>query len=225
MLLDGLMILINFMVMYIYSGLLTALVISIMIITVGIRYVSFHYLQKQTQSSIHQHTKALTVFLETLQSIISIKSFLKERARFNLWRNCNINALNADIKIAKVNVIYKVAEHFLSCFEHIMVVCIGASFVLANKFSAGMLMAFLSYRLLFVNKAYSFLQNLIDYKLISIQLGRLSDILFQPPEVLTNGTGNPAQVKGALMLKKFHIPIIMRRLLRRSVLILKQVRR
>ena len=61
-------------------------------------------------------------------------------------------------------------------------------------------MAFLSYRLLLVNKSVSFIQNVFDYKLIAIQLNRLSDILFQPPETISGGVGLPMKTKGTLAL-------------------------
>ena len=199
--LDGLMILINLAVMLIYSGLLTTLVVLVLFINLVIRYASYHHLRKQTESSIHQHARATTVFLETLQGIIPIKSFLKERIRFNLWRHSYVHSLNADIKVSRMNVIYRTVDQLLSHIEHILVVCVGASLVLANRFSVGMLIAFLSYRLLLVNKASSFIQHIFDYKLISIQLNRLSGILFQQPEILSQGTGKIGPIYGALSLK------------------------
>lgn len=200
--LDGFMICINFFIMTVYSPLLTVFVTLALLVCLAIRYISYHQLRKHTESSIQQHAKAMTVFLETLQGIIPIKSFLKERARFGTWRNCYIDSLNADIRISKMNVVYQVANQLLFHIEHIVVVCVGASLVLSNKFSVGMLVAFLSYRLLLVNKTSSFIQNMFDYKLISIQLNRLSDILFQQPEVVESGLGGEEWIKGALALEK-----------------------
>ena len=199
--LDGLMIIINVVVMMVYSPLLMVMVVAALCIGLGIRYVSYQHLRKQTESSIHQHAKAATVFLETLQGIVPIKSFLKETVRFNTWRHCYINSLNADINVSKMNVFYHVANQMLFHVEYILVVSIGALLVLSNQFSVGMLLAFLSYRLLLVNKATSFIQNIVDYKLISIQLSRLSDILFQQQEVIGTGSGEITKIKGALSLR------------------------
>ncbi len=200
--LDGFMIVINFLIMAVYSQLLSALVLMALLIGFAFRYVSYQQLRKQTETSIHQHAKAMTVFLETLQGIVPIKSFLKERVRFHGWRNCYIDALNADIRVSKMNILYQLGNQFLFQTEHIVVVCVGASLVLSNQFSLGMLIAFLSYRLLLVNKATSLIQNIFDYKLISIQLNRLSDILFQHPEVVTEGVVQQREIKGSLSLDK-----------------------
>lgn len=204
--LNGLMIIINLSVMFIYSQLLTSIVVVALFFYGMIRNASYQFLKKETESSLHLHAETASVFLETLQGIAPIKSFLKEKMRFNRWRNGYIHSLNADIKISRMNVIYSLCNQLLFHVEHIIVVCAGASLVLSNQFSMGMLIAFLSYRMLLVGKASSFIEQLFDYKLISIQLERLSDILFYPPETMTSGFGKGERVKGALTWKNvcFH---------------------
>src|SRR3990167_8057695 len=203
-LLDGFMILINLAVMLIYSSLLTLLVMISLLGSLVIRYSSYQSLKKQSESSIVQHAKAASVFLETLQGIVPIKSFSKERVRFNTWRNCYVNSLNADIKVSRLNVVYTTVNQLLFHVEPIVVVCVGVSLILSNQFSVGMLIAFLSYRLLLVNKASSLMQNLVDYKLISIQLRRLSDLIFQEPELIDTGSGNSKEISGSLVLKNIN---------------------
>ncbi|HHF7345549.1 TPA: peptidase domain-containing ABC transporter [Legionella feeleii] len=199
--LDGLVIIINLFFMIIYCQLLASIVIFTLLVYLAIRYLTYNRVKRQTETSIYQHAKSSSIFLETLQSIVSIKSFLKESVRFNIWRNSYIHSLNADFKIAKINNVYSIVSQLLFGMEHILVVSVGAQLILVNKFSIGMLMAFLSYRLLLVNKTSSLIQNIFDYKLISIQLDRLSDILFHEPEVIGTGSGGIEQTKGALTLK------------------------
>ncbi|SNV50661.1 ABC transporter [Legionella lansingensis] len=199
--LDGLMIIINLVVMMVYSRILTLIVIFSLSIYLSIRCLSYRSLGKQTELSIVQHAKAASVFLETLQGIMPIKSFLKERVRFSMWRNNYIHSLNADISVSKINVIYDAVSQLLFHLEPILVICVGTSLIFMNAFSVGMLIAFLSYRLLLVNKASSLIQNLVDYKLISIQLRRLGDILFQEPESINTGCGKAEQARGDLVLK------------------------
>lgn len=199
--LDGLVIIINILVMIIYCQLLSSIVIFTLLVYLTIRYTTYNMVKRQTETSIYQHAKSSSIFLETLQNIVSIKSFLKESVRFNIWRNSSINSLNADLKIARINSIYSIISQLLFSMEHILVVSVGAQLILANKFSIGMLVAFLSYRLLLVNKTSSFIQNIFDYKLISIQLERLSDILFHEPEVIGLGSGNAEQIQGTLTVR------------------------
>lgn len=62
-------------------------------------------------------------------------------------------------------------------------------------------MAFLSYRLLLMSKATMLIKQWFDYKLLSIQLDRLSDLLFQKPEVIHAGFSVSSPIMGALSLK------------------------
>ena len=139
--LDGVMIIINLFVMMIYSSMLTMIVVLSLLIYFLIRYFSYRFLKKHTELSILQHAKTSSIFLETIQGILPIKTFSKEKIRFNTWRNSYINALNEDIKISRVDLYYNVANQFLLNFEYIIVICVGVSLVLSNKFSIGMLMA------------------------------------------------------------------------------------
>jgi ATP-binding cassette subfamily B protein RaxB len=65
-------------------------------------------------------------------------------------------------------------------------------------------MAFLTYRNFLVSKSSSFIKSIYDYKLISIRLNRLSDILFQQPEKLEKEElqlpASKSEVMGALTL-------------------------
>jgi ATP-binding cassette subfamily B protein RaxB len=181
-LLDGLLIIIHLAVMFLYSLKLTLLVLSSIALYFAIRYMSYQSLKKYTQTSICQHAKAATIFLETLQALVPIKSFLKEGMRLQTWRNSYIQALNSDIVLSKMQVIYQVVNQIVFQAEHIVVVSVGALMVLSNQLSLGMLLAFLAYRMLLVNKASSLIQHGFDYQLISVQLTRLADVILQEPE-------------------------------------------
>ncbi|RUR02813.1 peptidase domain-containing ABC transporter [Legionella septentrionalis] len=199
--LDGFMIFINVLVMFIYNQVLTFFVLGALSVYVAIRYATYQFVRKQSEASIHLHAKTASIFLETLQGILPVKSFLKERLRLHTWRNSYIQSLNADIKVARMQVFYQTLSQFLFHLEHLGIICLGAYFVFANKFSIGMLMAFLSYRLMLINKASSFIQNVFDYKLISIQLNRLGDIVFQQPECIGEA-GAKRQIRGSLLAKQ-----------------------
>lgn len=200
--LDGLLILITVLVMLCYSSLLTGMVLCALALTIVVRFISYQSLKRHTEHSIYEHANAMSVFLETLKGIVPIKSFLKEGVRFHTWRNSYIDALNADIQISKKQLIYQVAQQLLFYVEHIGVVTVGALLVISNQFSVGMLIAFLAYRLLLVNKSSSFVQNIFDYALISIQLRRLGDILFEEPETVNSGVGHG--LTGALSLRQVY---------------------
>lgn len=181
--LDGLMFILIISVMLIYNWILTSIVVCALIVYIGMRYISYHSLKNSSASSIFLQAKLANKFLEAVRAITPIKVFLKEKTIFNSWQNTYIDTLNTDIKINKQQIIYKVSNHLLFNIEHIIIICVGAHLIAHKKLSIGMLLAFLTYRLMLVNKASALIQNTFDYKLLSIHLQRLSDIILQKIEL------------------------------------------
>lgn len=200
--LDGLLILINLSVMFFYSSLLTSIVLGTLFIYIILRVLSYQQLKNQTASAIHQQSKAASIFLETLQAIGPIKLFAKEKQRFRSWHNSTIQSLNAEIQVSRLNVTYTTLNQFLFHGEHIIVIAYGAHLIFTNQLSLGMLMAFLAYRQLLINKATSFIQQVVDYQLLAIQLNRLGDILFESPELIDLESQIDRKIAGKLVLKK-----------------------
>ncbi|MDI9818415.1 peptidase domain-containing ABC transporter, partial [Legionella sp. PL877] len=196
-LLDGFVIILALVIMLIYSVKLTLAVLFALTIYTGLRVLAYRHHKKQTELSINEHAQVNSKFLEIVQSIMSIKLYSKEKSMFQGWQNHFIKAMNADIKISRVNILYNVGNIFVFNIEHILVIAIGAVLVMKNQFSVGMLMAFLAYRQSLVNKSSSFIQKIFDYKLISVQLNRVADILLQhtenddkPKQLTTNISGD-----------------------------------
>lgn len=199
--LDGLVIILNLTIMFFYSWLLTLIVLIGLSLYLGLRLVSYHYLNHQNELSIREHANEHSRFLEILHSMMPIKIFAKEGQMLNRWRNPFIKALNADVRIAKTNTAYQVASIFLLNLEQIIILCLGAQLTLSHQLSAGMLIAFLAFRQLLVNKSSSLIQKLIDYKLIQIQLNRMADLILETPEPSPSSQLIIPEIKGSMTIK------------------------
>ncbi|OGV32382.1 MAG: hypothetical protein A3E88_05870 [Legionellales bacterium RIFCSPHIGHO2_12_FULL_35_11] len=180
--LDGITFSATLIVMFMYNKILAFVVISSLLLYILVRFISYSSFKNDSTSAIYLHAKATSSFLESTRAIAPIKLFLKEKIRFTSWCNKYVEALNSDIKVAKKQIFYKISNNFLFNLEHIFIICIGASLVLKNQLSIGMLLAFLAYRIILITKATAFIQNIFDYQLLSIQVSRLSDIILQAPE-------------------------------------------
>lgn len=182
-LLDGVVIVMAITIMSFYSIQLTAMVVLALTLFLLLRILFYRHHKNQTEISVGEHANVSSKFLEILHHIVPIKLYSKESLMYRDWKNYFIKAMNADIRIARSNVLYNTANIFLFNIEHILVVAVGAMFVIHNYLSVGMLVAFLAYRQTLVNKSSLFIHKIFDYKLVSVQLDRVSDILLQPAEV------------------------------------------
>ena len=180
--LDGLMVVLTFVVMTQYSWVLSSIVCIALFVYVSMRLLSFRHYRSQHAAAILSHAKSASSFLETLRAMGPIKCYLKENTRFQLWQNDYIDALNHDIQVSKLHINYQIGNQIVLQLDHIIVICVGAGLVLSKQLTIGMLLAFLAYRLMLVNKASSLIQHVFDYQLIRSQLQRLNDIIQQSPE-------------------------------------------
>lgn len=183
--LDSILIIFTFVVMFLYSKLLTIIIATSSFIFLAITAISYKYSKKHTEEALSLQALSSSTFLETLQAMLPIKSFGKEKSRFNLWHNQYLQYMNSEIKISKLNIICSILSKSLQNLEYIVILCIGAILIINNTFSIGMLIAYLAYRVLLTNKLHSLLHNIFDYKIIAIHLSRLRDILFQEAEEIT----------------------------------------
>ena len=200
-LLDGVMIFVHLIVIFMYSSMLSSFVLSGIFAAFFCRWISYTSLKQHTASSVQKHANVAQIFLETLHAIRPVKAFIKEKMRFNSWRNAYIEACNADLSIARIQVNLRVIQKLLSNIELLAVMCLGAYLVVNHHLSVGMLVAFFSYRTILVAKTSEFIHHVYEYRLLSVQLSRLSDVLFHPAEaheVLDKSTG---RVLGSLQLK------------------------
>ncbi|MCX7090399.1 MAG: peptidase domain-containing ABC transporter [Legionellales bacterium] len=196
--LDGLMILVTLTVMLLYSPILTGMIASMLVIYAVALYWNMRTYKHQASSALSLHAKSAVTFHEALRGIAPVKSFLKEHVWFQLWRNDYIDALNHDVQIAQIQISYRVLNQVLYHMEYVLVICVGAGLVLSQRLSIGMLLAFLAYRMILVNKSAAFIQYLFAYQGLTLQLQRLQDLLEHEPEIIHIPTQQPAQMHGAL---------------------------
>lgn len=196
--LDGLMILVTLTVMLLYSPVLTAMITCMLTLYAVILYWNMRTYKQQSGSALALHAKSAVTFHETLRGIAPVKSFLKEHVWFQLWRNDYVDALNHDVQIAQIQIRYRVLNQVLYHIEYVSVICIGAGLVLSQRLSIGMLLAFLAYRMILVNKSAAFVQYLFAYQGLTLQLQRLQDLIEHEPEIMHCATQQPAQMHGAI---------------------------
>ncbi|MCR9191293.1 MAG: peptidase domain-containing ABC transporter [Gammaproteobacteria bacterium] len=202
--LDGVMIIIAITVMLAYSPTLGLIVFMTSMIYGFALYTQFRSFKTHASTAVALHAKCTLTFVETLQAISSVKAFLQESLRFQLWRHDHTDALNHDILGAKLQIRHRVFNQALFHVEHVGVVCVGAHLVLSQQLSVGMLLAFLAYRMMLVTKFSALIQSLFSYQLCAVQLERLHDLSIQEPE--TNSTPHRTLTKGAMNIQSlsFH---------------------
>ena len=107
----------------------------------------------------------------------------------SVWQNTYADVINSGIKVQKINITIQFFNSLLTGIEHIVLILLAGHAVFNGKLSLGMVIAYISYKDQFFSRVFSFLDKILEFKLLEIQLARLADIAFEKEEKNTIGFG------------------------------------
>lgn len=190
---DGLMAITTLVVMFIYSPKLAWVVIGAVVVYTLLRLGIFRALWLASQEALVVGAKENSLFMESVRAILPLKNFGRESQRERVWQNRKAEALNAEVRVSRLQLIQRVANTGIFAFENVVVLWIGALAVINAELSIGMLVAFLSYKQQFGTRAAALVDTALKFRLIRVHLDRLADVALadrdagvQPPNADTS---------------------------------------
>lgn len=180
--LDGLMVVLTLVMMWIYSGTLTAIALASVAAYGLLRWAFFRPLREATEEAIVHDAKKSSHFLESLRGVQSIKLFNRQEDRQARFMNLVVDAMNANIATRKLDLLFGVLHKLLFGLERVGVIWVGALLVLDRSFSVGMLFAFFTYKEQFALRISGLIDKAVELKMLKLQGERLADIVLTAPE-------------------------------------------
>lgn len=168
--------------MLVYSPILAAIVVASVAVYALVRVLSFKNLRRLSSEYLVLSAKENSHFLESLRGIQSIKISGLEELRRGRWFNILVAATNRHVARSKLTIGFGAAYTFLFGAEQVLVLGWGAHLVMSGGMSVGMLFAFISYKDQFSGHMRSFIDSMIEVRLLDLQVTRLSDIALTKPE-------------------------------------------
>jgi ATP-binding cassette subfamily B protein RaxB len=189
--LDGMISLLMLGVMFLYSGKLALIVLLSVVLYVLLRSVAYQRLRGPVEEQIISMARQQTHFMETLRGIRTIKVFGREDSRKSRWMNLLVDTTNAQVTAEKLNIVCKSASVLIFGVQSTVVVWLGILQVLRGDFTAGMLFAFVAYEEQFKARITILVDRLFEFRMLSLQVQRLSDVvLARPEDNLTDAPGD-----------------------------------
>lgn len=179
---DGLMSFVVLVVLFLYSPQLAALVLLSCVFYVGVRTILNKYIWTAARDEVFYSAKQQSHLLETIRGIRTIKLLNKETQRVGAWLSFYGNQISAKVAVQKIEIFNRLSRLLIFDLQNIAIVWFGAALVIEGKYSLGVLMAFLSYKLLLESRVSAFVDNIYTIKNINLQCERLADILLTTPE-------------------------------------------
>ena len=183
-LLDVIMVITTFIMMMIYSPTLAIISLVSLVGYFIIRMIMFHTLKERQEASIAASAKQSSSFMEAVRSVTSIKLFGGEADRHRKWQNLYADSINTSVSVQRLEIWFDAGQSILTGLEMVLIIYLAALMVIAGDFTVGMIFAFLAYRTNFIGKAQSLITLAIDYRMLSLHLERISDIVYTDPETI-----------------------------------------
>ena len=202
-LIDGIMAILMLVVLYMYSPLLgTIVLISVALLTLSTLLI-YPHLRRTQEEAIYAKAIENTHVIESIRASTTVKLFGREAQREAAWRNLYTDFINANVEYGKFTIWQKFAETLLTGLQVVIVVWAAAKMMMGDGsgFTLGMLVAFLAYRQYFTDSVTQLLQKAIEFRLLSLHLDRLSDIIFSEEEAVEDASETPLNLKGEIELE------------------------
>lgn len=174
---DGLMAILTLALMVWYSPLL-AFVSAVAFGLYGVvRLVSFSFEREAQEAAIISNGKEQTTLIETIRGITTLRLFGREALRHALWQTRLTDAVNANVRVARIAIWQSTANLLIFGIENIVTIWLAIGFVVDGAgFSLGMVFAYMAYKTQFIQKAAGLIDQGIAFKMLGLHLERLSDI-------------------------------------------------
>lgn len=174
---DGALAIFTLAVMFFYSPLLALIAIIAFLLYGIVRAVSFSFQREAQEASIVTGGKEQTTLIETLRGITTLRLFGRETLRHALWQTRLTDAVNADVRLARIGIWQNIGNTLIFGLENILTIWLAIGFVIEGAgFSVGMVFAYMAYKTQFIQKAASLVDQGIAFRMLGLHLERLSDI-------------------------------------------------
>jgi ATP-binding cassette subfamily B protein RaxB len=185
--LDGIMTVVTVIIMFLLAPLLATIVVVGAIFYGLLRWGMYTPLRQASMEAIVWEARQDSHFLETLRGIRTVKLFNGQERRRHRWLSLMIETVNRQLTAKKLQLLFRVANSLLLGGLAIFVVWLGATRVLDNTFSIGLLLAFIAYKDQFLTRVSELIDRVVDLGMLRLHAERLADIALTEPEQRARG--------------------------------------
>jgi len=179
---DGIMIIGVLVMMMLYGGWLTWLVIAFTALYVLLRLLTYTYYRQLSEESLVRRARAGSYFMETLYGIATVKMQGMSERRSAHWLNLEIDTINTAIRVTKMDMLFGGINTFVAACDQIVVLWLGISLVIDNQMTIGMFVAFGVFRGQFSDRIGSLTEFILQLRMMSLHNERIADIALNERE-------------------------------------------
>ena len=182
LIMDSIMVVGVCVMMLLYGGYLTWIVLCFTTIYIFIRLVTYGNYRQISEECLVREARAASYFMETLYGIATVKIQGMVGIRGAYWLNMKIDAINSGIKLTRMDLLFGGINTFVTACDQVVILWLGAGLVIDNQMTIGMFVAFSSFRGQFSERVTSLTSFLLQLKIMSLHNERIADIALHEKE-------------------------------------------
>ena len=171
-----------FVMMILYGGWLTWIVMAFTALYVLLRLLTYDYYRQLSEESLVRNARAGSYFMETLYGIATVKMQGIAERRSAHWLNLEIDTINTGIRVTKMDMLFGGINTLVSACDQVVILWLGTSLVIDNQMTIGMFVAFGAFRGQFSDRIGSLTNFLLQLRMMSLHNERIADIALHPQE-------------------------------------------
>jgi ATP-binding cassette subfamily B protein RaxB len=181
---DGLMVVLTLGVMFFYSVTLTTVVLGAAIAYGLARWLVYYPQRRATDEQLAHESKSGSHFIETLRGMMAIKLNMREQERRLSYQNLVVEHVNAGVRVQQIAIFHRAANGLIFGLENVAVIWLGARAAMSGLLTVGMLFAFLTFKLMFLNRINALIDKVIEFRMLDLHAERIADIALTEPEAV-----------------------------------------
>ncbi|RWR00826.1 colicin V synthesis protein [[Pantoea] beijingensis] len=162
--------------MVLYGGYLTWIVLGFTALYIAIRLLTYGYYRQMSEESLVRSARTHSYFMETLYGIATVKMQGLSERRSEHWLNLEAETINTGIRVTRMDLLFGGLNTLIATCEQTLILWLGASMVMDNLMTIGMFIAFSSFREQFSDRMASLVNFLLQLRMMSLHNERIADI-------------------------------------------------
>ncbi len=180
--LDGAFAAVILVVMFLYSPLLASMSVTSVVLCAVLKSSLLSRLRELGAEQLVAESQQRSYLIETARGIQSVKLFGREVQRHLAWENKLVDLINSEVRSSRLQTFQQGLIFLITNLERVAVVVFAGMAVVEKQFTAGMLVAYISYREQFCQRVLLVLDKVFEYRLLAIHFDRIADVVHEHRE-------------------------------------------
>lgn len=193
--LDGLMGLLALVILCLYSLPLTGCVLIVFALYGLLRWALYRTLWRINEEQLVYGARQQTELMESVRGVQAVKLANKQSERKARLTNATLEAAKRIMHAQRITLAFGAINQYLFGTQRIVLIALGAYLTIEGKFSAGMLIAFVTYAGQFSAKIGGLIDKIVDFRMLKLHAERIADIALTEPEKHTHGVRGVARLE------------------------------